>query len=442
MEGHLPIRGSGPPAAGEAVIEEADGPDGGTPVPVGGGAAGSGTLWGQSGERGARGRRMEHAELVGIVDELEAAVARAGAGELSWREVWDRIRRVGDGFRGIRFPTRDEHVAQWTRFRALVDRTKELQQEWRGQAEEKVAPLLDRVEAFAASLEGPEAAWPRWKQCWEEIRAIGEEFKATPFPRREDRSAGWRRFQEVVARVKEGQERERSARRGQAPRSRLLAAALLALVEAARPLEAGGAAPAEGREPVPEPEDAGVGDDPAGGESPAPGGDDVPLPIPPAAPRTESLKECSGRLREARRLFSEHKGEMLPPDRRAVFDGLKAASAALDEAWARWKASKSGGGEGATPADGDRRAEWEARLRENVARLEDRLARLREVEERKERHMEELRGKQRGAGGGDFRARIDAWLEEEREALDSVRAKMTEIRGWLDDARGRLGAEA
>ena len=48
-----------------------------------------------------------------------------------WKEVWKQVKVVGAAFKGVRFPSREEHQKAWDDFQRIVDEIKEKQSEER-----------------------------------------------------------------------------------------------------------------------------------------------------------------------------------------------------------------------------------------------------------------------------------------------------------------------
>lgn len=81
----------------------------------------------------------DYRKVVEEIDELKSMVPGGlfASGKPDWRRIWDQVRTVGASFKGVRFPTRDEHQEAWNRFQSLVNTIKEAQAEERKQWEEK-----------------------------------------------------------------------------------------------------------------------------------------------------------------------------------------------------------------------------------------------------------------------------------------------------------------
>lgn len=74
-----------------------------------------------------------------------------------WKAVWSQIRITGSSFKGVKFPTHEEHQQAWDRFQSLVNNVKQAQEEERRKWLENTsesAKLKDRIisQAYSARL--------------------------------------------------------------------------------------------------------------------------------------------------------------------------------------------------------------------------------------------------------------------------------------------------
>jgi hypothetical protein len=69
-------------------------------------------------------------------------------GKPDWKAIWGQIKVTGQSFKGVRFPSKEEHEAAWNKFQRLVDKVKaqqaEEQKEWEKKKEES-ARLRERI---------------------------------------------------------------------------------------------------------------------------------------------------------------------------------------------------------------------------------------------------------------------------------------------------------
>jgi len=77
-----------------------------------------------------------------VLEEIDELKSMMPSGFLSfdkpdWKSIWGQIRVVGASFKGVKFPTRDEHQKAWDNFQSIVSSVKEAQAEEHKQWEEK-----------------------------------------------------------------------------------------------------------------------------------------------------------------------------------------------------------------------------------------------------------------------------------------------------------------
>lgn len=69
-------------------------------------------------------------------------------GKPDWKAIWQQIRITGQSFKGVRFPSKEEHEAAWNKFQRLVDKVKaqqaENQKEWEKKKDES-ARLREQI---------------------------------------------------------------------------------------------------------------------------------------------------------------------------------------------------------------------------------------------------------------------------------------------------------
>ena len=75
-------------------------------------------------------------------------------GKPDWKAIWNQIRVTGQSFKGVRFPSKEEHESAWNRFQCLVTKVKEKQaenqKEWDRKKDES-ARLRDMIVSQARS---------------------------------------------------------------------------------------------------------------------------------------------------------------------------------------------------------------------------------------------------------------------------------------------------
>ena len=73
------------------------------------------------------------------IDRLEAMIPRGLFAGDNWdfKGIWRQIRETGAAFKGVRFPTKDEHEQAWSRFQALVQEVRDKQNERRSKFDQR-----------------------------------------------------------------------------------------------------------------------------------------------------------------------------------------------------------------------------------------------------------------------------------------------------------------
>ncbi|HOL72869.1 MAG TPA: hypothetical protein PLA43_20495 [Bryobacteraceae bacterium] len=289
-----------------------------------------------------------------------------------------------------------------------------------------IEALLDSLRSLADAAEGKTA---KWSDVWEEIRNIGKAFKESRFPSPEDRQAAWDRFQSIVARVKECQKRARqevSERISQSERhlehirsyafkatpSSDSADAILAIATGGLSLVI-----KLGMEAI----------------------------LGPFDERKLELDRCSKALKEGWAYLSQNKAEMLGKHKKEAFDALSSASDSLGSAWDTWKTGRQQAIEhyrrekrAAWEARQAKREAWETRMRDNRAKLEDRLDRLEGALERRRSHLSELHDMRSTARSDSYRDRVDGWISEEEERIAEIEQKIDQVKEWISEIDAKL----
>jgi len=81
----------------------------------------------------------EYKKVLEEIDELESMIPDGifSSEKPDWKSIWGQIRVVGASFKGVKFPTHDEHQEAWEHFQRIVAHVKESQAEEHQQWEEK-----------------------------------------------------------------------------------------------------------------------------------------------------------------------------------------------------------------------------------------------------------------------------------------------------------------
>lgn len=150
---------------------------------------------------------MDHYDLNTQIDELQQAADNARDGTVLWKDVWGSIRDIGQTFKIVRYPTREEKNAAWKRFQEIVTEVKEGQEQYRQACEREATDLREKIERFAAEVEDAidrddEAAIAT---AGVTMSAIGNAFKQVRFPSRDDRNSAWNEYQESADELRKTQ---------------------------------------------------------------------------------------------------------------------------------------------------------------------------------------------------------------------------------------------
>ena len=77
-------------------------------------------------------------------------------------------------------------------------------------------------------------------------------------------------------------------------------------------------------------------------------------------------------------------------------------------------------------------------MRDNIAKLEDRLGRLEDVRGRRQENLNRLEDMLCAARSDSYRDRVEGWIDEERERINEIENKIHLMRGWLSEMRAKL----
>jgi hypothetical protein len=289
---------------------------------------------------------------------------------------------------------------------------------------------LDRgIDGLDEKVTASEGGGRNWKEVWDDIRFIGEQFKSVRYPTKAEKDEARERFQRIVQRMKVYQETERERKdqrknewqRKQEAWTQKVKLSLKHKEEIINHAESG-------RPPNKLAEALAM----------------VilaPLDILARtvtfghvsffADRREMLQFWSNRIGEAWRLLKEYKNEMLSQDKQEAFNRLNEIKAECDEAWRELKEAQQQSYETKQQA-------WRERAEGNVRKLEDRHTKLYSILNHKESHLSDLEEKRDSARSDDYRARVEGWIEEEEGRIRDIRAQIEQVEGWLEDARSRL----
>ena len=279
-----------------------------------------------------------------------------------------------------------------------------------------------------------------WKELWALVRQVGGGFKGARYDTREEKDAAWQRFQELCAEAKrkgdeskremEVRQKEWEQRKSRSERAR---------------------SSIEGR---------------ASGSQPLSGFERAicdmvlaPLTIMAHVVNTllglrektefekarEELHQCSAKMKEAWRAFSEHKRELLPADKAHCFQTLTDAQEKLNDAWTRLKHAQDQFYTARRAAHEQRQQEWEEKQRgfrervsANIDKLEGNLAKARSALSRQESHLDKLESDYSSAWNDSFRDKCSGWIDEAKDKIADIRSSIDRMETWLEEERGKL----
>lgn len=394
-----------------------------------------------------------HEAIEADIDHLAQQVE---SDEPRWNDLWASVRAITEAFRTAHFESHGQRQASWERFQGVVARLKErrneererasehlaesarvlallanavadgsknvvqllgtarselkaargapkeqldaawnelktLEAEWKAEQAGAARELDERIEGLATLFDSARFGDGAWGEVWAEVRGIRDAFKAVRYESREDREEAWSDYQRLVDQIKADRD-ERQYRSERLAR--------------------------EIRNTAPNLADGGiVGGLASLGASMMTGGfldSDA----------EESLKYQSGQLSEAWSRFKEHKDDLLPQERNAVYAELKEAQEILDAAWAELKSAKQ--------------AAWRERTEANLNKNRDKLAELLEKEARMSERASKLQDDIDSAWSDDFRERAEGWLEDLEGKLASLREHIARVEGWIEEDEEKL----
>ena len=290
--------------------------------------------------------------------------------------------------------------------------------------------LTKRIKDFENKYSNGRPNGMKWRQIWDEIKAISADFKGVRFHNRQEHQDAWERFQSAVQSVKDNQSDEREQNEKKSRRSTEHKDRILSL--------------------------AGAGTPPSGlAEAiftiftfPAQAIADITTALLPGGPidrKKDELQYYSSKLEEGWNYFKEHKNEMFRNDKDDAFNSLKRAQDQLNAAWDQWKEGKA---ELFRKRNDERerkqeeyerkKREWESRTRDNIASLEERRTKLELVLERRKDRRSDLDDKKYNARSDSFRSVVEGWIDENEDAIREIERKLSNVNDWIDEAYKRL----
>ena len=68
---------------------------------------------------------MDYRDLDSLIDRLDEQVHESDPRKGYWKELWALARKIGDGFKDIRYEKREEKDEAWRRFQMLCEKARE-----------------------------------------------------------------------------------------------------------------------------------------------------------------------------------------------------------------------------------------------------------------------------------------------------------------------------
>jgi len=290
--------------------------------------------------------------------------------------------------------------------------------------------LTRRIQDFENSYSNGRPQGMKWRQIWDEIKAISAAFKGVRFPTRQEHQEAWEQFQSAVQNVKERQSEEREENEKKTKRSDEHKWHIKSLANAGTP-------------------PSGLADAIFSIFTfPAQAIADVMTALLPGGPidqKKGELQHYSKKLEEGWNYFKEHKNEMFRNDKDEAFNSLKSAQDQLNDAWEQWKDGKDNlidkrneERERKQEEYERKKGEWESRMRDNIATLEERRTKLELALERRKDRRGDLEDKRDSARSDSFRSVVEGWIDENEEAISEIERKLSNLNDWIDEAYDKL----
>ena len=268
-----------------------------------------------------------------------------------------------------------------------------------------------------------------WRPHWDLIKRIGPSFKETRYPQKEDKNDAYQKFQNLVARIKEYQNREREQFQEKIRQSESYKNIILSYVSKGTPpswLE--GIVDALVLAPIENIVEAAL--------SWLPGEYDQ---------EKEALQYCSSMLKEAGHLLSQYKEKMLGRDKKECFEAIQRAQESLDSAWKAYKAARQKAFDSWKASKEAKHRQWEEKqrafkekLQESISYNESKLERLYDVLQHKESNLDNLHDKINSARSDEFRDVVQGWIDREHDSIREISNKIEQVKDKLYDMRSKL----
>jgi hypothetical protein len=161
--------------------------------------------------------------------------------------------------------------------------------------------------------------------------------------------------------------------------------------------------------------------------------------------RKMELDGCSSSLREGWAMLSHSKMAMVGLHKKEAFNALTAAQNSLNDAWAAWKDAKNQAHEARQAAWQAGQDEWQrkrddfvARVEANIERNEQKLDKARDALDRCRDNLNSNRGKISSDNSDSYNERVEGWISEDEDKIDSILESISRIEGWISEDRDKL----
>ena len=282
----------------------------------------------------------------------------------------------------------------------------------------RVIQAIENLEGVV-STRGPWLQGSKWssQEAWEQVKITQAAFDETRFPTLQERQDAWRKFQELIRRIRERQANESGRLKDEIVRLADLATPKEWWIETLLTL--------------------GLAELLRIAFDSLPGPDIV----------KSDLQNCSRNLKKAKEFYRENKREVLNQDRLVALEALKNCQDKLDSAWSEYKQGMRRAYE---LRQEERRDKIRANIkknREKVERLENALSRkhenleknrrraerLERLIERKNEHLDQLYDRLGSAWTDSYRERVEEWIEEQKTTIEEITEKLERTWLWIKE---------
>lgn len=268
----------------------------------------------------------------------------------------------------------------------------------------------------------------QWKQVWNAIKNVGASFKQVRFPLASDREGAWQRYQSAVENIKRVQNAEFERRANWCDHSETHLAKIENLASLAERDDGlfdvlvtffTGGLNLVGRAAL----------DAIFGKL-----DDA---------RNDLLSR--GRyLKNAGDYFQSHKAQMLGKHKFAAHQKLSDVRERLNADWDNYKRNYEGAKEarqrdweGRQSEHREKRDRWLSGQRDFIGKLQSSKGRLAQALDYKRENHRKLEDMRENAKGDDFRRRVDDWIDENDDAIRSIRGKIESIEDKIREVESK-----